>query len=183
METYSDHPAILKIERWIKIYVWVFIVGLFLSGLSAIPLVWGVDFTLELLDEIDFHGQIFSFMSTVQNALHYNDEHFSFMAYGTDWLAFAHFMFAILFTSLLFDAEKNRFILRFGMVASVLILPTALLFGQIRDIPWMWRMVDCSFGVIGFAVLYRVELLLNKVVQLKNNLQSINTEHYEKPAA
>lgn len=185
MNTYIDEAslfAIEKLEREIKKYVWIFIVGLALSGLSAIPLLWGVDFAIDVLDEIDFHGQIFSFMKHVQSGLLYNNTHFQFMAYGTDWLAFAHFMFALLFVGLLFDAERNRFILRFGMIACVLIIPTAIIFGEFREIPWIWRMIDCSFGVIGFAVLLKVEFLLNKLISIQS--PSIKNElTYEKPAA
>ena len=100
METYIDDFslfAIEKIERQIKKYVWIFIVGLVLSGLSAIPLVWGVDFVVDILEEIEFHSQVFSLMKQVQNVLIFNAEHFPFMAYGNDWLAFAHFLFALLF--------------------------------------------------------------------------------------
>ncbi len=175
METYNDDFslfAIAKMERQIKKYVWIFIVGLALSGLIAIPLIWGVYFAVDILDEIEFHIQIFSFMKQVQNALMFNEEHFPFMAYGTDWLAFAHFMFALLFVGLLFDAERNRFILRFGMVACVLIIPTAIFFGHAREIPWLWRMIDCSFGVIGFAVLLKAELLLNKWIVLRTEANS-----------
>ncbi|MFZ9847455.1 MAG: hypothetical protein ACO3EE_04825 [Flavobacteriales bacterium] len=185
METYIDDFslfAIEKMERQIKKYVWIFIVGLVLSGLSAIPLVWGVDFAVDILDEIEFHGQVFTFMKQVQNGLTFNEEHFPFMAYGTDWLAFAHFMFALLFVGLLFDAERNRFILRFGMVACVLIIPTAVFFGHAREIPWLWRMIDCSFGVVGFAVLLKVELLLNKLCTFKNKLK-VDNQNYEKSAA
>ena len=104
------------------------------------------------------------------------------MAYGTDWLAFAHFMFALLFVGLLFDAERNRFILRFGMIACVLIIPFAVFFGHAREIPWLWRMIYCSFGVIGFAVLLKVELLLNRLIFHKN-LQTKTNTSYEKSAA
>lgn len=185
MNTYINDAslyAIEKLERQIKIYVWVFIIGLFLSGLSAIPLLWGVDVALDILEEFGFQGQIYFFMKYVQSGLIYNDTHFQFMAYGTDWLAFAHFMFAFLFVALLIDAERNRFILRFGMIACVLIFPTALIFGQIRDIPWMWRMIDCSFGVVGFVVLFKVEMLLNKLISFRSPL-NINELTYEKPAA
>ena len=62
MNTYIDDAslfAIEKLEREIKKYVWIFIVGLALSGLSAIPLLWGVDFAIDVLDEIDFTDKYF----------------------------------------------------------------------------------------------------------------------------
>ena len=156
--------------------------SLVLSGLSAIPLVWGVDFVVDILEEIEFHSQVFSLMKQVQNVLIFNAEHFPFMAYGNDWLAFAHFLFALLFVGLLFDAERNRFILRFGMIACVLIIPLAVFFGHAREIPWLWRMINCFFGVVGFAVLLKVELLLNRLI-LHKNLQIKTNSSHEKSAA
>jgi hypothetical protein len=58
-------------------------VSLVLSALSAIPLVWGVDFVVDILEEIEFHSQVFSLMKQVQNVLIFNAEHFPFMAYVT----------------------------------------------------------------------------------------------------
>lgn len=36
----------------------------------------------------------------------------------------------------------------FGLVACAGIVPLALIAGAIRGIPWFWRLVDCSFGVV-----------------------------------
>jgi hypothetical protein len=171
-------------EKKLRKYLWVFIIGLFLSGLSAIPLLWGVDVLVESLDEIEAHGTIFSFVSEVRQALLYNDEHYPFLAYGTDWLAFAHFLFALLFVGALRDPFKNEWIIRFGMMACALIIPIALLFGQIREIPMLWRFIDCSFGVIGYGVLWRISFLMKKIQKLKDqNNATANIHSYEKPAA
>jgi NhaP-type Na+/H+ or K+/H+ antiporter len=39
------------------------------------------------------------------------------------------------------------------MIGCVLVIPYALLFGAIRQIPWWWRLIDCSFGVRGIVPL------------------------------
>jgi len=49
------------------------------------------------------------------------------------------------------------------MIACALIIPFAFITGYFRQIPLGWRLLDCSFGVIGFIPLLicknRVEAL------------------------
>lgn len=45
------------------------------------------------------------------------------------------------------DPLRNRFVIDFGLIASVGVIPLALIAGGVRGIPWFWRLVDCSFGV------------------------------------
>ncbi|MFO1513591.1 MAG: hypothetical protein U1F83_11850 [Verrucomicrobiota bacterium] len=35
----------------------------------------------------------------------------------------------------------------------MMVLPFALVFGAVRGIPFWWRLIDCSFGVLGFIPL------------------------------
>jgi hypothetical protein len=39
------------------------------------------------------------------------------------------------------------------MIACVSILPLAFICGPIRQIPFYWRLIDCSFGVFGIIPL------------------------------
>jgi hypothetical protein len=39
------------------------------------------------------------------------------------------------------------------MIACVLVVPFALLVGGLRGIPMFWRLIDCSFGVVGIVPL------------------------------
>ena len=39
------------------------------------------------------------------------------------------------------------------MIACVLVLPLALVMGPLRGIPLYWRLIDCSFGVVGIIPL------------------------------
>ena len=45
---------------------------------------------------------------------------------------------------------RNRWLFDFGLIACVLVIPFALVFGAVRGIPFWWRLIDCSFGVFGF---------------------------------
>jgi len=42
----------------------------------------------------------------------------------------------------------------FGLIACVLLIPYAFVFGGVRGIPFWWRLIDCSFGVFGFIPLW-----------------------------
>lgn len=71
----------------------------------------------------------------------------SLHGYGTDWLAFAHFVIAIAFVGALREPVRNRWLFDFGLIAAGLVIPFALLAGGLRGIPFYWRWIDCSFGV------------------------------------
>jgi hypothetical protein len=40
-------------------------------------------------------------------------------------------------------------VLQAGLIACVLVIPLAIICGGIRQIPFGWRLIDCSFGIIG----------------------------------
>jgi hypothetical protein len=71
------------------------------------------------------------------------------LAYGTDWLAFAHIVIAVFFIGPLVDPVRNVWVLRAGIIACLLVIPLALICGALRQIPFGWRLIDCSFGVVG----------------------------------
>jgi hypothetical protein len=84
---------------------------------------------------------------------------YPFLAYGTDWLAFAHLMIAIAFIGPLKDPIKNIWVVEFGMIACASVIPLALICGFIRGIPFAWQLLDCSFGVFGFIPLAIIRIL------------------------
>ena len=97
---------------------------------------------------------------------------YPFIAYGYDWLSFAHFVLAILFLGPYRDPVKNKWVIEFGMIACVLIIPFALIAGSIRGFPFWWRMIECSFGIIGIIPL---QTCLKKIT----HLESIITKNAE----
>jgi hypothetical protein len=140
--------------RRIRVLLAVFIVGLVLSGATAIPLEWEVGVLARLLGlPPDANPQdncgLAHWIAAVQGGLHETFARYPFIAYGTDWLAFGHFIMAILFLGALRDPVRNLWVLTFGMIACVLVIPVALVFGPVRGIPFYWQLIDCSFGVFG----------------------------------
>jgi hypothetical protein len=152
-----NEGLILTTNNKIKYWLYFFIVGLFLSGVTAIPLEWEMGVANKYLGLDTGIGDFFPGLSYWVDRIHlglsstYRD--YPFIAYGTDWLAFAHIILAILFVGPLRDPVKNIWVIEFGIISCVLIIPFAIVFGSIREIPILWRMVDCSFGVIGIIPL------------------------------
>jgi hypothetical protein len=40
-------------------------------------------------------------------------------------------------------------VITFGLIACAGVIPLALIAGHIREIPIVWRLLDCSFGIFG----------------------------------
>lgn len=142
--------------NWVKRLTWVFIIGLFISGATAIPLQTELHAATKFLGGTD-GGETSGFthwIFKVSGAVDHNDALYPFMAYGTDWLAFGHFVIAIAFIGALRDPVRNRWLYLFGMISCVLVIPYAMTFGGLRGIPIYWRLIDCSFGVFGFIPLW-----------------------------
>ena len=59
----------------------------------------------------------------------------------------------LLSSARLIDPVRNKWVLVFGVIACAGVLPLALIAGSIRGIPFYWRLIDCSFGVIGVVPL------------------------------
>ncbi|MET0355502.1 MAG: hypothetical protein ABW044_01930 [Cellvibrio sp.] len=143
----------LKIRLWLI----VFIVGLFLSGITVFPIItevnllntwFGTDSFLQ-----DHLPAASEWIVRIHQGVHETNAKYPFLFYGTDWLGFAHIMLAILFIGPLRDPVKNIWIIEFGMIACVLVIPFAFICGPLRGIPLYWTLIDCSFGVVGIVPL------------------------------
>ena len=141
-----------------------FILGLILSGITAFPLAWemmllttwfGMDPSLGP----EHYIGIRFWLATVSRGLHETYAAYPWMAYGTDWLAFAHIAIAVYFIGPLMNPLRNEWVLYAGLIGCVLVLPLALICGPLRGIPFYWRLIDCSFGFFGaLPLLYCVRL-------------------------
>ncbi len=138
----------------IRLLLVLFMVGLVLSGLTAFPLeretavlnrFFGVAPIAPSMPEPALH----TWLRRVHDGLVATNRNYPFLAYGTDWLAFAHLVLAIAFIGPLRDPVRNRWVLTFGLIACAGVIPLAFIAGSIRGIPLYWRLIDCSFGVFG----------------------------------
>ena len=135
----------------IKRLIAFFIIILFCSGLTAIP----VDQELSvLLNFLPSDTLIYHWLKKVLLAYREVSVQYPFLLYGYDWLAFAHFILAILFVGPYKNPVRNIWVIEFGLITCILILPLAFIAGYFRNIPIGWRLIDCSFGVFGFFPLW-----------------------------
>ena len=139
-----------KTLRRIRLYLGIVILGLFISGVTAIPLVREADILHRVVNKYPiFTAEMREWTQTLYAGILDTNARYPFMLYGTDWLAFGHFAIAIAFIGPMRDPVRNIWVIEFGIIACLLIIPYAFIFGGIRGIPIWWRLIDCSFGVFG----------------------------------
>jgi hypothetical protein len=139
----------------VRAWTWFLIVGLVISGLTAIPIQTAVGVGRTLFGADWRWGGLMpavavEWLRTLDVGITRTAEQAPFMFYGTDWLAFGHLMIALVFVGALADPVRNRWLYMFGMIAAVLVPLWAAVFGHLRGIPIWWRVIDASFGVGAF---------------------------------
>ena len=143
----------------IRTWTLFFIFGLVVSGATALPIPTEIALGERLLgDDFTAGGRLPSpvaaWLRTVRDAVETTAQQAPLMLYGTDWLAFGHFVIALAFVGAFRDPVRNRWLFQFGMAACALVPVWALVFGHIRGVPLWWRMIDASFGVVGFVPMW-----------------------------
>jgi hypothetical protein len=144
--------------RRIRFWLTLFACGLVVAGLTAFPLEFETRLVVDWL-----HGPGAGFahrfpamtvwLELVHRGLAASYARYPFLAYGTDWLAFAHVTIAVAFIGPIRDPVRNRWVVEFGMIACLMVIPLALVCGPLRQIPAFWTLVDISFGVVGIVPL------------------------------
>lgn len=142
-------------------------ISLFLSGLTAIPVEQELAFLTRFFSTDTALG---AWLHKVHTALEETNKKTPFLVYGYDWLAFAHFILAILFIGPFRDPVRNKWVIEFGMVACWMVVPFALIAGYYRGIPLGWRFIDCLFGVAGLVPLTICYKKINSLESLKNQM-------------
>jgi hypothetical protein len=140
--------------RRIRLWLVVVVAGLVVSGVTAFPLELETRYLLRVLAPLrGYAPALVGWIGRVHEGLAENGQRYPFMAYGTDWLAFAHLVIALAFWGPLRDPVRNVWVVRFGILACAGIVPLALICGPVRGIPWFWSCVDLSFAVLGVVPL------------------------------
>jgi len=158
----------------IRLLLLIFIAALLTAGITAFPIETEIRFLCEFLnisieDPAANNGILSYWLAQVAQGLIETNKAYPFLAYGFDWLAFAHIVIAVLFIGPFIDPVKNIWIIYWGMFTCIAIIPTAFICGVIREIPFFWQLIDCSFGVFGIIPLllclkYIKQLSAGKVV-------------------
>jgi hypothetical protein len=140
--------------RAVRFWLLIVIAGLVVSGVTAFPLETELRWLLLILRSAplrSFAGYVhlLPWIERVYDGLSITNKQFPFLAYGTDWLAFAHLVIAVAFIGPYRDPVRNQWVITFGLIACAGVIPLALIAGHQRGIPIAWRLLDCSFGIMG----------------------------------
>lgn len=140
--------------RQIRSWIAVFVVLLVLSGLTAFP----VQTELHWLAQYHylFSDKLRLWLEATTAGINETYAKYPQLAYGYDWLAFAHIVIGVAFIGPWRDPVRNIWVIEWGMVACVMVPFLAFICGPIREIPVFWRFIDTSFGVFGILPLWWV---------------------------
>jgi hypothetical protein len=154
-----------QLLRSIRLWLALFILGLILSGLTAFPLDHELAWLAAFTTQHPFLPQgVIDWIIRVHEALADTNARYPFLAYGTDWMAFAHLVLAIAFLGPLRDPIRNKWVIQFGLIACAAVPLLAFIAGPIRGIPVYWRLIDSSFGLFGCIPLF---IALRRTSQLE----------------
>jgi hypothetical protein len=143
-----------------------FIIGLVVSGVTAFPLLSELRLLVRLLgadSAVPNSGSLSSWILSVKNGLETTYAAYPWIAYGTDWLAFGHLVIAGFFVGPLIQPLSSRSVIWTGITACVAVIPLAMICGPLREIPFYWRLIDSSFGVVGIIPLIYCLRLLKRI--------------------
>lgn len=150
------------LRRGIRRWMIFFIVSLIISGATAFAVETGLEWILQLwpVSTMSVHD----WLATTHHALKDMNTQYPFLAYGYDWLAFGHIVIALFFIGPLKDPVQNKWVIQAGRIACVMVFPLAFIAGAVRQIPFGWQLIDCSFGLIGLIPL---TICHKKILQLE----------------
>lgn len=157
----------MTLLKKVRILIIFFIIALILSGITAFPVETELAWLLNHPSLIPSFAQ--EWLQNVYNALVETNSKYPMLAYGFDWLAFAHIVIAMAFIGPLKDPVKNKWIIDWAILACIAIIPLAFIAGPIRQIPMFHILIDCSFGVIGLIPLLFCRNMI-KQLEKKNKL-------------
>lgn len=154
-----------------RLMLLAFITGLVGSGVTAFPLLAELRRLHELFGPGTGGGVAF-WVEKIRYGLEDTYSRYPWIAYGTDWLAFGHLVIALFFIGPLFDPRSSKSTLLAGIAACLGVIPLAVICGEIRGIPVLWRLIDCSFGLIGvLPLLYCLRLIPRIRAEAENGIR------------
>jgi hypothetical protein len=150
-----------------RVCIILVITGLFLSGVTAFPI--ETELALLIKNTSVGSGILSAWLIKVYQAVKCTNQAYPYLSYGTDWLAFAHIILAVLFIGPYKNPVKNVWVVEFGIISAIAIFPLAFIAGGIRGIPIFWRLIDCSFGITALIPLMICYQAIKKIKKLKWN--------------
>jgi len=155
----------MKVITKIRLLILFFIVALILSGVTAFPVQTELHWLLDHPSLIPSFAQ--NWLQHVYDALVETNNKYPMIAYGFDWLAFAHIVIAMAFIGPLKDPVKNKWVIDWAILACIAVIPLAFVAGPIRQIPFFHILIDCGFGVLGLIPLFICRKWIRKLEKIK----------------
>lgn len=157
-----------KLVSRIRALTAFYILALIFWGVTAFPIESEIRIVCQLLNiTLDAPPEAYSgfkeWIATVATAVVNTNRSYPFLSYGTDWLAFSHLVIAAAFIGLYQKPIRNKWIVHFGMIACIGVVPLALICGAIREIPFWWRLIDCSFCFFGMIPLILLHIYISRL--------------------
>lgn len=177
VETPDSSPAALGRRRTlvIRACLVIVIVGLVVSGVTAFPLREELSLGRDILNSTGLSAtfpDVAFWVQRVAEGLDVTGTDYPFLAYGTDWLAFAHLAIAVAFIGPLIDPVRNVWVTVWGLIMCAGIVPLAVIAGAIRGLPIGWQLIDISFGVVA-AVPLTIALVLTRRLERSNVVTAV----------
>ena len=157
----------MKLITKIRLLIVFFIIALILSGVTAFPVQTELHWLLSHPSLIPSFAE--KWLQDVYSALIETNAKYPMLAYGFDWLAFAHIVIAMAFIGPLRDPVKNKWIIDWAILSCIAVLPLAFICGPIRSIPMFHILIDCSFGIIGLIPLLICRKWIKQLAAENNN--------------
>src|SRR6187551_2532788 len=111
----------MKLITKIRLMILFFMFALIISGATAMPAETGLRWLMQYKDMMP--QKLGDWLQTCYLALADTNNKYPFLAYGYDWLAFAHFVIALSFIGPLKDPVKNIWIIDWQLLCCVAVLP------------------------------------------------------------
>jgi len=151
----------MKLLQKIRLMILFFMVALVLSGVTAFPVETELRWLLNHPSLVPAFAQ--NWLQQVYNALVDTNAKYPMLAYGYDWLAFAHIVIAMAFIGPFRDPVKNAWIIDWAMLSCIAVFPLAFIAAPIRHIPYYHVIIDCCFGLIGLIPLLICKRWINQL--------------------
>lgn len=126
--------------------------AIIISGVTAFPVETELAWLLRHPSLVPGFAE--EWLKNVYAALQETNRKYPMLAYGFDWLAFAHIVIAMAFIGPYRDPIKNEWVIDWAMLACLAVFPLAFIAGPVRQVPMFHIIIDCAFGFFGLIPLY-----------------------------
>lgn len=155
-----------KLKKQIRRLIALFALALGISGITASFLETELKGLMQFFEVDSLLG---SWFQSSLEGMHYLNNEFPQLAYGFDWLAFAHLVIAGFLIGPWRNPIQNKWVIQYIMLVCLATFPLAFFAGYFRQIPFYWQLIDCSFGAIGLVVLWNIYIKIQKLESIQPN--------------